>query len=1246
MRRIEQIEELAEYLGEVHQVECSVEQLEDLQLRLWEHCNQQKAGRLAEGNHSSSGLRADVGRALGFIFGAVLGVLFLPGLLGIGALSGALIGGAIGYRLVGLFDQPQRQQSASSVSDPLFAFSGSGSLARLNSPIPIIYGNKDINPDGGVYRRDPALIYSSIKTELGSQKLTRVSLLAVGRLGRVELGGLQLDDQPLSNYNAGDILTEVSTGLHNQSVISGIDNYSQAVAVNSNGLLGLSPGIITGSSDLVSWSFSASVGSSLFLPAQLGSTLHHVATPEGTTDLVIGLMATYSASPAIANIDAAARIMTSGWELSLLGTVVASGSQSASPNGIILRLIRSYPSNVLQLVVNRVEVYREVSTLPETLFPVVNVLAGTWAPSYVSRRAAVPVGDLLCGYGTRFALSDAGLSKIRSAQTYLADTHIVGVTGRDANAKWIELGEPFLISDQVVDSSLVPGTKFIKSSATFLTIYRAVIATSKAVTSVDITIKASVWAKNGDGNEAIHAQAFELAIETEAGTSYTLHRFLVASSKQQQFFRTITITNLPKARYKIRLTPIPASAITANISTLNENSVVSTITTSAVIAGQAINLLTELGASATPATAASWMSFDGKPQHSDQSGPSLQVAHLNEIVDPITPPRYPSYTVVSSKITASDRIQNAATESWLVAKGQIVRNHMFSRYVVATEAETGLLQMSESFTMVGGLPRGAILRILGKGAVVVTEEPNPLAPPIFVTAQSRQSSISTTINSSIITLPAADYAWATLYMGIAHPSIPSDAVVIEKLAGNQLLLGDEWGRMKVATATGTATGTLNPMPASEPGDSLIGYTMDSSNYFPDLFVDRLINPVTGLGNSVNGDYFIDYNSIVDSRDFCVKNSFFYDGVIAEGSFEEWATASAPSSLLYPTLIEGKYALLPQVDSKPVFLFTDSNTSEFREHDLPYQQTKTSVVLVRYQDNLGRERQVRISTEGVANGSETEITRTIETKGVTAVAQAIRIGQVALKSLRLQTRACDIKSDVATGLYARQGHIVRSQHVQIEYCDENSGFVMAAQPPTNYRDLVIKTIPIVLFSSGYIDLAEPHELRRLGVESMLPSDSVEISGVSAAVDGIYGNTDGVAAIRIMSRTRLFVVCSGTGISATTGTIKVIRKHHDQMVKLSGAPATTANTRITIGHGGNGLIDTDRTIIAQGNGLYKIVGLQAPAKEGDNYAAGESQTFDRVWRITSVKPDVATNSVQMSGVLWDKEILSTAGLVTYS
>ena len=182
----------------------------------------------------------------------------------------------------------------------------------------------------------------------------------------------------------------------------------------------------------------------------------------------------------------------------------------------------------------------------------------------------------------------------------------------------------------------------------------------------------------------------------------------------------------------------------------------------------------------------------------------------------------------------------------------------------------------------------------------------------------------------------------------------------------------------------------------------------------------------------------------------------------------------------------------------------------------------------------------------------------------------------------------------------------------------------------------------LFSSVSIGLAEPHHLLRLGDNSLLPSDSIEISGVHPAVDGIYSNSDGVATIRILSDTRIYIVCSTVSATAN-GTVKVIRTQFDQVATLSEEPSVTANTRATIGHRSSRFLDTDRTVTALGGGRYRINGLETPLEPGDNYAMGESSTFNRVWRITSIKPDVLSNTVQLTGILWTPDVLSPSGLV---
>jgi hypothetical protein len=95
-------------------------------------------------------------------------------------------------------------------------------------------------------------------------------------------------------------------------------------------------------------------------------------------------------------------------------------------------------------------------------------------------------------------------------------------------------------------------------------------------------------------------------------------------------------------------------------------------------------------------------------------------------------------------------------------------------------------------------------------------------------------------------------------------------------------------------------------------------------------------------------------------------------------------------------------------------------------------------LAKYQDNLGKEKQV----EAKRSGQAIAITQTISTQGVTKEAQAQRVAQVALNSIIYQDRTCQLETDIDNGLYVRQGDIVRSQHTIIENEWENNGFVLA------------------------------------------------------------------------------------------------------------------------------------------------------------------------------------------------------------
>jgi hypothetical protein len=115
------------------------------------------------------------------------------------------------------------------------------------------------------------------------------------------------------------------------------------------------------------------------------------------------------------------------------------------------------------------------------------------------------------------------------------------------------------------------------------------------------------------------------------------------------------------------------------------------------------------------------------------------------------------------------------------------------------------------------------------------------------------------------------------------------------------------------------------------GDRWVAWYEGCSNYFPDIYLDTLTNPEGGLGSLIDADFYIDYNSIVDSKYFCIANNFFWDGVIDKPiPWLQWATRESLGSLLFPSKINGSFALLPEVQRSPVALFNASNVYDFVE----------------------------------------------------------------------------------------------------------------------------------------------------------------------------------------------------------------------------------------------------------------------------------------------------------------------------
>jgi hypothetical protein len=224
---------LAALIAEQNGSDVTAEELQFLQELCWEQ-TQDRSRLTTTTDPGYVEPTADVGKSLGFIFGAVLGAFFLPGLgVAAGWFAGAVIGGTIGGKLASLFDGPGKSGSSTTTTDPLFRFSGVGSLATLNTAIPKIYGNRSINPFGGVLLRDPPRIFTRVASRQGARRLQTLAILSYGQLGQVDTQGLRLDDKPMGDWEIGDILSSVTPGLPEQAAQT--TYYSQAVAIGSNG---------------------------------------------------------------------------------------------------------------------------------------------------------------------------------------------------------------------------------------------------------------------------------------------------------------------------------------------------------------------------------------------------------------------------------------------------------------------------------------------------------------------------------------------------------------------------------------------------------------------------------------------------------------------------------------------------------------------------------------------------------------------------------------------------------------------------------------------------------------------------------------------------------------------------------------------------------------------------------------------------------------------------------------------------
>jgi hypothetical protein len=1259
-----------------HGVYVASEELRSLQIELFERAQERRlvpydSGELVE-------ISADFGKILFVVGGAILGGFLLPGLglvlPGIGGVStflgGALLGAAIGYRLANYFDGggTGADQAPTIQSQNAFVFGSTGELISLGAQVPVVYTNAlnntytnaDGELEGGLYV-EAKTVYTRIAPTQGSQTLTKIGVLSGGRLAEVNQATLLLGDQKRENFGLLDITTEVSSGAFTQAALGGVSDYCQATSQNSNSYLGVGAGVTAQTvaypaaatitaQNLVNATFTTGTllktaggagawdaggrSQSITLTAKYGDFVEFSAKAgQLATAKAIGI-STANTTANLADMNFALVLRADNKYEIFVGNVsqFVSGGSYTTAQVFSLRVYTAYPTNYLQVLVDGVEVWRATTAISGAVFGDYSLFTTAASLASVAYRvgdslttlgAGYNPADFLAGIGKRFQMLADRMDLFKNEAIYTSATGgDLKVVSKSPAAGWIEFDRAIWVTDSATQVPL-SGQGIIGGSKIYPR-YTTTLSTTKAVDRLEVVILASLDARDASGNLAQFGVAFEVSMDD--GTGYqALGRVMISAKSANQLYRSFLVGNLPKKNYKVKLRALLESEISAPIDVIGEAGNLQTSSTSANFGIGAVTWQYDKGIAYTAAEAKVIVDpvAGGKTRTSADNGPPARVTHLNEIVGSLTAPTYGGFTLGLQKLTASDRVQSAPTTLWDIQRGRICRQHYAAGIATSTSGVDHVDDVTAHF-IDDGISVGDTVRLLDRSYQRV------------ITALT-QTALTCTQYTAVATLGANPYrlvlSAANVNLKIGMPvtgaGIPANAF-IEEISGANLVIGDSWGRLLTCTITPSTTITINGNSAIRAGDRYVVFGIGASNYLPDAAIDRLINPLDGLGGLVDQDNFVHYPSMVKSRRFCKERNYFYDAVVEGGSFETWLTEVAPSSLLFPTKVEGQYALIPERNERVSAIFNAANLIDYAEPYTDWAAQAINTVLVKFSDKRGREQQRKIQTPAAAAGTESEITQNIDLKGVRNPEQAIDVGCVGLKSLRSQNRVCQITTDFA-GLTCQHGDIIRTQHAIVEYDQEKSGWVTAIQPPTNSRTAISGTITNIYKTlpgggTTIISCDRPHGL--------IDGDMVVITGHSSSP------LNTTVAIDVYDDSRFSVpvaYAAGAG-----GIIRHQRTIVDQVVTLSEEFAITGTNRISIGHRNPSTCELD-LLLSLSSGVLTIIGLERAISVGDLFIVGDGVLDDRTWRIHSLKPQIGDNKAEITAVVWSADILTRDGLV---
>jgi hypothetical protein len=604
--------------------------------------------------------------------------------------------------------------------------------------------------------------------------------------------------------------------------------------------------------------------------------------------------------------------------------------------------------------------------------------------------------------------------------------------------------------------------------------------------------------KSGGGSADIYnqvdlypfGQLWDVHIQRRTDESYAdlsttepyvfLGRFLMKGKNPNGQKRSMSF-RLAKGRYSFMFDPVPQrwngnkvtiDGIVLNVPDeipfyeINDGGEIKTLSTGVTLNGSEVQVVYEgKDANYNNWDADQFLNYNTNQRSaSSESGPTTRIATVNEIITADSTPsgvsNYPGLTRVEYTFTASDKITQAPNQSIIINKGLRCRNHIATGYVSSTTVEDSItLSVLDSLANFTGTiasggsglstnPAECYLRNLDKSAEVVAQ----LVGETGLTYSTYTLTADLTSGSATITASHGAFSDVTRGMPVSGNGIPPKAKVLTVNPGNYysndtITIGiPEIEKELPCTLTGTQELTINGGVTWTTGDEYLVYFLDSSSYYPDVFVHMMRSTQGGLGAFIDEDREIDYPSIVESRQFCIKKGYFFDYVFSSSvKFLESVNRQSMSSLLFPSKSDGKYSLTPEEYRVPIAVLNGSNSlRETYEHvDVPWNETAVNRLTVSYlygKDGRFLPRSFVVLTPEAYNGTEPLVEDSLELVGVTTEAQAIDVGCVYLKSKRLQGQTLKLKT-ATQGLYLRPQELMVVQHPCNQLENEFGGTVV-------------------------------------------------------------------------------------------------------------------------------------------------------------------------------------------------------------